>query len=202
MHTPTPNPNHPHKFQHSIGTNYNSNKQPVQARYTKRPTVLYICIFFLQPPTLAKYNCLLSYILLQVAAMSLLVAVNTSSVQSMKFTRNLCRIQLGLTIHQQFIHLHLQSKNEHMALYHTEKRKNIDKQNIKKSSMFRVQIEFSSFSNNLISNCSLQHVLKGLELWYYTCGNVQTHHHFQALPNYASIFEHNRQKIASGIMLA
>jgi len=35
MHTPTPNPNHTHKFQHSIGTNYNSNKQPVQARYTQ-----------------------------------------------------------------------------------------------------------------------------------------------------------------------
>ena len=33
MHTPTPNPNNTHKFQHSIGTKYNSNMQPVQARY-------------------------------------------------------------------------------------------------------------------------------------------------------------------------
>jgi len=31
--SPPRNPNHTHKFQNSTGMNYNSNMQPVQARY-------------------------------------------------------------------------------------------------------------------------------------------------------------------------
>ena len=75
-------PDHAHKFQHSTGTPIPTCRLYKQGTY--KMSCSPVCIFFLQPPTLAIYNC---YTLLQVVAMSLLVAVNKSSVQSMKFTR-------------------------------------------------------------------------------------------------------------------
>jgi len=79
---PNPTPNHAHKFQHSTGTTIPTSSLYKQGTY-KTPYNP-VCIF-LQSPTLAIYNC---YTLLQVVAMSLLVAVSKSSVQSMKFTRH------------------------------------------------------------------------------------------------------------------
>jgi len=79
MHNPTTSTNFSiAQFQHEACTGKVHTRCPsIQSRV------------HLQPPTLAIYNCLLFYILLQVVAMLLFVAVNKSSVQSMKFTRNL-----------------------------------------------------------------------------------------------------------------
>jgi len=58
-----------------------------------------VCIF-LQPPTLVIYSCLLfTFYSKYIVATLLLVAVNTSSVQSMKFTRHLIsNSSLGVTV--------------------------------------------------------------------------------------------------------
>ena len=91
---PNPTPTTPTNFseQHR---NYNSNMQTVQARYINN--VLYASSFFSHPHW--PYKLLAVYNLLQVVATLLLVAVNTSSVQSMKFTRHLIsNSSLGVTV--------------------------------------------------------------------------------------------------------
>jgi len=62
--------------------------QPLQAKvYAYKMSYSPVCIFYLQPSTLAIHKGLLLCILLQVVAVSLLVAANKPSVQSMKFIK-------------------------------------------------------------------------------------------------------------------